>query len=375
MSTTSVPVNSVVSQVIPLTRTRHAAVTRNVPADPRLIDSFGRVATDLRVSLTDKCNLRCQYCMPAEGIDPLPNQMLLSDDEINRLIRIGVELLGIEEVRFTGGEPLLRKGLEGIVEKTAALRTWKGKKPDISLTTNGLGLKHRAGRLKAAGLDRVNLSMDTASRETYAAMTRRDRFDDARAGARAAADAGLTPVKVNAVLMPGINDTDAPNLLLESMVSGYSLRFIEYMPLGPRGQWHREEIITADDILGMLSESFTLTPRPAAERGAAPAELWDVTAGEVLGTRHPGGTVGIIGSVTRPFCGNCDRTRLTADGQIRDCLFANTETDLRGGLRGGASDEEIADMWRDAMWGKLAGHGTDNPAFLNPTRPMSAIGG
>ncbi|MGO1593071.1 MAG: GTP 3',8-cyclase MoaA, partial [Ancrocorticia sp.] len=188
-------------------------------------------------------------------------------------------------------------------------------------------------------------------------------------------ESGLTPVKVNAVLMPGVNDQDAPSLLLESLMSGYSLRFIEYMPLGPRGQWKREEIITADDILEMLSEHFTLTHRPAAERGAAPAELWDVAGGTVDGTAHPAGTVGIIGSVTRPFCGNCDRTRLTADGQIRDCLFANTETDLRAALRDGSSDDEIAELWRDAMWGKQAGHGTDNPAFLNPTRPMSAIGG
>lgn len=364
------------STVVPVAFTRRERTNLDRPAgEPRLVDKFGRVATDLRVSLTDKCNLRCQYCMPAEGIDPLPHQILLNDDEINRLIYIGVQNLGIEEVRFTGGEPLLRKGLEGIVERTAALRTWSGQKPDISLTTNGLGLKHRAGKLKAAGLDRVNLSMDTASRDTYAAMTRRDRFEDARAGARAAADAGLTPVKVNAVLMHGINDKDAPDLLLESLVSGYSLRFIEYMPLGPRGQWKRNEIITADDILGMLGEAFDLTARPAAERGPAPAELWDVAAGEVDGVGHEAGTVGIIGSVTRPFCGNCDRTRLTADGQIRDCLFANTETDLRGALRGGASDEEIADLWRDAMWGKQAGHGSDNPAFLNPTRPMSAIGG
>ncbi|MGO1594874.1 MAG: radical SAM protein, partial [Ancrocorticia sp.] len=193
MSITSASVHPADSQVVPLTLTRRAGVKRDAPRDPRLIDSFGRVATDLRVSLTDKCNLRCQYCMPAEGIDPLPRQVLLTDEEINRLIRIGVEDLGIEEVRFTGGEPLLRKGLEGIVERTAALRTWAGNKPDISLTTNGLGLKHRAGKLKAAGLDRVNLSMDTASRETYAKMTRRDRFDDARAGARVAAESGLTP--------------------------------------------------------------------------------------------------------------------------------------------------------------------------------------
>ena len=383
MSTTSVPTscgtNPVVSHGIPLELASYMPVDTGLPADrpdnPGLIDRFGRVATDLRVSLTDKCNLRCQYCMPEEGIDPLPGQVLLSDGEINRLVRIGVEMLGIREVRFTGGEPLLRKGLEEIVAETACLRTWDGERPDISLTTNGLGLKHRATKLKAAGVNRVNLSMDSADRDTYATLTRRDRFDDAVAGAEAAARVGLNPVKLNAVLMPGVNDAGAPDVLLNALISGYELRFIEHMPLGPRGQWKRSEIITSDDILELLEEHFTLTARPGTERGASPAELWDVEPGRYNGVDHPGGSVGIIASVTRPFCGDCDRTRLTADGQIRDCLFASTETDLRGMLRGGCSDHEIANVWRRAMWGKQPGHGINDPSFLSPDRPMSAIGG
>lgn len=383
MSTTSVPTscvtNPVVSQGIPLTLGTNAQTNTELPdgrpADSRLIDRFGRVATDLRVSLTDKCNLRCQYCMPAEGIDPLPGQLLLSDDEVNRLVRIAIEMLGIREVRFTGGEPLLRKGLEQIVASTADLRTWDGVRPDISLTTNGLGLKHRAAKLKAAGLRRVNLSMDSADRETYATLTRRDRFDDAVAGAEAAARAGLNPVKLNAVLMPGVNDVGAPDILLNALTNGYELRFIEHMPLGPRGKWKRSEIVTSDDILELLSRHYTLTPRPGSERGASPAEIWDVSAGRYNGVDHPEGSVGIIASVTRPFCGECDRTRLTADGQMRDCLFASSETDLRIMLRGGCADEEIANAWRTAMWGKQPGHGINDPSFLSPDRPMSAIGG
>ncbi len=344
------------------------------PDVPELVDQFGRVATDLRVSLTDKCNLRCRYCMPAEGVRLIENERILTDEEVIRLVRISVEDLGITEVRFTGGEPLLRKSLEHIVAATAALHTWEGHLVETSLTTNGLGLAHRAQGLKDAGLSRVNVSLDAAHRPAYALLTRRDRFDDAVQGARVAAEVGMLPVKINAVLMPGINDTEVSDLLLNALVSGYQLRFIEYMPLGPSGQWKREEIITAENILASLSEHFTLSPSKKP-RGTAPAELWNVAGGTVGGVRHPEGTVGIIASVTRPFCGDCDRTRLTADGQLRTCLFASKETDLRSLLRGGASDDQIAEAWRSATWGKQAGHGTDNENFLNPTRPMSSIGG
>lgn len=344
------------------------------PDVPELVDSFGRVARDLRVSLTDRCNLRCQYCMPAEGVQLLPSPTLLTDEEVIRLIEIAVTRLGIQEVRFTGGEPLLRKGLEGIVAATAQLRTHTGAPVETALTTNGLGLAHRAQALKAAGLTRVNISLDAIHRDVYARLTRRDRFNDAIAGAQAAAAAGLLPVKMNAVLMPGVNGSEVESLLLYALQNTFQLRYIEYMPLGPRGLWKREDVITAHDILDTLSKHFAFHPS-AKLRGSSPAQLWDVEAGTALGESHPAGSFGIIASVSRPFCGDCDRTRLTADGHLRSCLFAATETDLRGLIRSGASDEEIADAWRMAMWGKQAGHGTDDESYLHPTRPMSAIGG
>lgn len=358
-----------ISLGIPSVRSQEPDVAGR-PNTPLLTDRFGRIGRDLRVSLTDKCNLRCQYCMPEEGIDPLPNDRLLNDDEIVRLISIALDKLGIEEIRFTGGEPLLRKGLESIVGQVSHMTNHLGVKPEMSLTTNALGLAKRAGKLKEAGLDRVNISIDSIDREVYAKLTRRDRLKDAVEGAKVAQEVGLTPVKVNAVLMPGVNDDQASPLLAFCLDNGYELRFIEYMPLGPRGSWKRGDMITAEDILDMLEKDFTLTPLGDTVRGTSPAELWGVAEGE-----HPAGRVGIIASVTRPFCGTCDRTRLTADGKIRNCLFGQSEIDLMGMMRDGASDDEIADRWRGAMWIKKAGHGIDDEGFLQPDRPMSAIGG
>jgi len=330
---------------------------------PVLSDSYGRVATDLRVSLTDRCNLRCTYCMPPEGLDWLPAPELLTDDEVVRLIRIGVTLLGIREVRFTGGEPLLRRGLPGIVAATAALEP----RPRIALTTNGIGLARLAPALAEAGLDRVNVSLDTVDADTFEKLTRRRRLDDVLAGLAAAAHAGLTPVKVNAVLMRGINDHEAPDLLAYCLEHGYQLRFIEQMPLDAQHRWQRATMVTADEILDRLSQAYTLTPADTAQRGSAPAELFLVDGGPA--------TVGVIASVTRPFCGACNRVRLTADGQVRNCLFAREESDLRGPLRAGASDTELAERWRAAVATKLPGHGINDPSFLQPSRPMSAIGG
>jgi GTP 3',8-cyclase len=328
-----------------------------------LADSYGRVATDLRVSLTDRCNLRCSYCMPAEGLDWLPKPELLTDDELIRLIGIGVARLGITEVRFTGGEPLLRRGLTGIVARTAALRP----RPEISLTTNGIGLDRLAGPLRDAGLDRINVSLDTLSPATFVRLARRDRLSDVLAGLAAAAATGLAPVKVNTVLMRGVNDGEAVPLLRFCLEHGYQLRFIEQMPLDAQHGWRRENMVTADEILSALSAEFTLEPRDPAQRGSAPAEAFLVDGGPA--------TVGIIGSVTRPFCGACDRVRLTADGQVRNCLFARVESDLRGPLRAGATDAELAAIWRRAVAAKLPGHGINDPGFLQPARPMSAIGG
>jgi cyclic pyranopterin phosphate synthase len=327
-----------------------------------LVDQYGRTATDLRVSLTDRCNLRCTYCMPAEGLDWLPNADVLTDDEVVRLIQIAVDRLGVSEVRFTGGEPLIRPGLADIVARTAALSP----RPRIALTTNGLGLDKTAVALAAAGLDRVNVSLDTVRADTFREITRRDRLHDVVRGLTAAAAAGLAPVKVNAVLMRGLNDAQAPELLQWCIERGYELRFIEQMPLDAQHGWNRDQMITAGEILRSLEAAFALTPHPD-ERGSAPAELFLVDGGPA--------TVGVIGSVTRPFCGDCDRVRITADGQVRNCLFARQESDLRTPLRGGASDDEIADRWRAAMWVKRPGHGIDDPSFLQPSRPMSAIGG
>ncbi len=327
-----------------------------------LADRFGRVATDLRVSLTDRCNLRCLYCMPAEGLDWLPKDDVLTDDEVVRLIRIGIELLGIRQVRYTGGEPLVRRGLADILSRTKAV----DRGVDMALTTNALGLSRIAPALARAGLDRINVSLDTVRPDTFLAMTRRDRLGDVLAGLVAAREAGLAPIKLNAVLMRGLNDDQAPELLRWAIGHGYDLRFIEQMPLDAQHRWDRSSMITADEIFARLEESFVLTPAHEP-RGSDPAELFLVDGGPA--------TVGVIASVTRPFCGDCDRTRLTADGQIRNCLFARAESDLRGPMRAGASDEELADRWVVAMAGKAAGHGIDDPGFLQPSRPMSAIGG
>jgi len=327
-----------------------------------LLDSYGRVATDLRVSLTDRCNLRCQYCMPAEGLDWLPTEETLTDAEVARLLRVAVEQLGVRQIRFTGGEPLLRRGLTGLIAEAASLRP----RPTIAMTTNGLGLARTAVALAAAGLDRVNVSLDTVRPETFRAITRRDRLADVLAGLAAAHEAGLCPVKVNAVLLRGVNDGEALELLQWCVERDYHLRFIEQMPLDAQHGWNRAAMVTAAEVFADLERGVTLTPVPQA-RGSAPAEVFYVDGGPA--------TVGVIASVTRPFCGDCDRVRLTADGQVRDCLFARAESDLRTPLRDGADDDEIGRRWRAAMWQKRPGHGINDPTFLQPTRPMSAIGG
>jgi GTP 3',8-cyclase len=330
----------------------------------RLTDRYGRVATDLRVSLTDRCNLRCTYCMPPEGLAWLPKPELLTDDELIRLITIAVGRLGVTEVRFTGGEPLLRPGLRDLVAATVRLAP----RPTVSLTTNGIGLDRLAGPLAAAGLDRINVSLDTLSAERFARLTHRDRHAEVLRGLSGARDAGLHPIKINSVLMRGVNEDEAVPLLRFALAHGYQQRFIEQMPLDAGHIWSRARMVTAAEILAALQAEFTLLPDPA-ERGSAPAQTWLVAG-------HPGTPkVGVIASVSQPFCGACDRTRLTADGQVRSCLFSREETDLRGLLRGGGSDAEIAERWATAMFGKPAGHGIDDPTFLQPDRPMSAIGG
>ncbi|SDO98893.1 cyclic pyranopterin monophosphate synthase subunit MoaA [Pedococcus dokdonensis] len=327
-----------------------------------LPDQLGRVARDLRVSVTDRCNLRCRYCMPAEGLPWLAKPEMMTDDELVRVIGIFVGL-GVQQIRLTGGEPLLRRSLVDVVRRVSELEP----RPRIAMTTNGIGLDRLAQPLADAGLDRVNVSLDTIDPQEFADLTRRDRLHDVELGLKAAAAAGLTPVKVNAVAMRGINDHSVADLLQWCLDRDYELRFIEQMPLDAQHGWDASTMIGADEIRERLSERFELTPLPAAERGSAPAELFLVNGGPT--------TVGIIASVSAPFCAACDRTRLTADGQVRNCLFSQKETDLLGPLRAGASDEELAALVQGEMWRKLPGHGIGSADFVQPDRPMSAIGG
>ncbi|MEZ5131450.1 MAG: GTP 3',8-cyclase MoaA [Mycobacterium sp.] len=347
---------------VPGVRTGPRDLPDTMPRQGPLLDTFGRTATDLRVSLTDRCNLRCTYCMPAAGLDWLPGEDLLTFDEINRLLRLAVTRLGVTSVRFTGGEPLLYRRLEDVVAATARLRP----RPEIALTTNGVGLARRAAGLAAAGLDRVNVSLDTVDAAHFAAITRRRRLDEVLEGLAAAASAGLSPVKVNAVPDPVTGIGDVVELLRFCLLHGYQLRIIEQMPLDADHRWRPDDGLTAGAIMRALAAHFDLRPDPAP-RGSAPAGLWLVDGGPA--------TVGVIASVSAPFCSDCDRTRMTADGQVRSCLFANEETDLRTLMRGGADDAEVELAWRGAMWQKAAGHGIGEPGFVQPQRPMSAIGG
>jgi cyclic pyranopterin phosphate synthase len=349
-------------------------VSQGQETPPRglLHDRFGRVATDLRISLTDLCSLRCTYCMPAEGLPWLTKAQRLDNDEFLRLARLFVDL-GVTSVRLTGGEPLVHPALPDIVARLAALRP----RPEISLTTNGVTLDRFARKLADSGLDRINVSVDTLDRERFAALTRRDRLADVLAGVAAAADAGLAPVKINAVLVRDSNLHEAPDLLAWALRNGYRLRFIEHMPLDADHTWSRAEMVTADEILAILGAQYRIEPHGVeGVRAHAPAEEFDVLDGPARSSwATPVGRLGIIASVTRPFCRECDRLRLTADGQLRTCLFAQTETDLRGPMRAGASDDELAELIMAAVAEKQAGHGIGSVDFVQPERSMSAIGG
>ena len=325
-----------------------------------LIDTYGRVHRNLRVSLTDRCNLRCTYCMPHDFAEWLPSEHQLTTDELVRVIEIAVSE-GINEVRLTGGEPLLRPDIVEIVSRINAITN----APTLTMTTNALTLEKVAKPLVDAGLTRINISLDTLDRDRFKLMTHRDRIDDVFAGIKAAQDAGINPIKINAVLLKGVNADEAPALLEWALANNLALRFIEQMPLDAGGIWERSSLVTADDIYADLSTRYELTP--CNGRGSSPAEEFFVNGGPA--------TVGIIGSVTRPFCGACDRLRLTSDGQLRSCLFSLEEMDLRTAMRNGASDEDIAARFRKTVAGKLPGHGINDPKFIQPQRPMSAIGG
>lgn len=330
------------------------------PAAAPLADARGRVVTDLRLSLTDRCNFRCTYCMPAEGLPWLSRPELLTVDEIDRLARVFVGL-GVTEVKLTGGEPTLRREVVEIVARLRAIDN----ELDLSLTTNGFLLERFAAPLREAGLDRLNVSCDSMLRHRFEAMTRRDALGKVHDGLAAAEAAGFSPIKLNCVVIGGTNDDEVVDFARLARRSGYDVRFIEYMPLDADHAWERAKVVASADVRAAIHASFPLVPR---ERGPEPASTFDFADGAP-------GSVGFISSVTEPFCDSCNRVRVTAEGQLRVCLFALEETDLRAALRDGRSDDELADLIRDAVWRKWAGHRINSPDFIQPVRTMSAIGG
>ena len=330
-----------------------------------LVDSFGRVVRDLRISVTDRCNFRCTYCMPAEGMTWLDRSEVLTYEEIERVARICVETFSVDSLRLTGGEPTVRAHLPQLIAKLAALRLPDGTKPDIALTTNGATLRNIALELRDAGLDRINVSLDSLKSERFFAMTRRDELHNVLAGIAEAQVAGFSPMKVNAVVERGANDDEILDLVRYGRDNNVEVRFIEFMPLDATNEWERNKVVSQDEIVATIAAEFPLELMPS--RGAAPADRWRFLDGK--------GTVGVIPSVTHPFCGDCDRVRLTSDGQFRTCLFATDESDIRSLLRNGGTDEEIAELIQVAVGAKWAGHQINQVNFIRPNRSMSQIGG
>jgi cyclic pyranopterin phosphate synthase len=324
-----------------------------------LVDPFDRVVRDLRISVTDRCNFRCTYCMPEEGMQWMPRSEILTFEEIERLARICVERYGFDGIRLTGGEPTIRAHITRLVEKLAALGV------DLALTTNGATLRHCAHDLRTAGLNRINISLDTLDREKFQRMTRRDELDRVLDGIQAAKSAGFERVKINAVVERGTNDDEIVDLARFGRTEGVEVRFIEFMPLDASDEWQRSKVVSQAEIVDTLAAEWPLERVPAT--GAAPANLWRYT--------DLAGHVGVIPTVTKPFCGDCDRVRLTADGQFRTCLFATDEFDLRAALRSGETDDQIAARIEAAVGTKWAGHQINQVNFVRPQRSMSQIGG
>ena len=323
-----------------------------------LVDSFGRVARDLRISVTDRCNFRCTYCMPGEGMQWLPREELLTFEEIERVARLCVERFGIDGIRLTGGEPMLRAHLPVLVEKLARLDV------DLAMTTNGVKLPESAADLWAAGLRRINVSLDSLRRDRFLALTRRDELDRVLAGIAAAQQAGFDPVKVNVVLVRGVNDDEVVDLAAWARREGVQLRFIEFMPLDEDGAWQSDQVVSAQEVVAAVDAVFPVEP---VARGPEPATRYRY--------RDGGGEFGVIASVTQPFCGDCDRVRLTAEGQFRNCLFAVQETDLRSILRSGGDDDVLAAALEGEVARKWAGHSIGQVRFVRPERSMSRLGG
>lgn len=354
---------------IPVTIGRRAAVSVDstpARAGSPLVDTHGRVHRDLRISLTDRCSLRCTYCMPEQGNEWLAKTSILTLDEIELIARVAAAD-GITTFRLTGGEPLLRTDIVEIVRRLATIEGPDGRPVEIAMTTNGIRLPELLPGLAAAGLGRLNISIDTLRRDRFHELTRRDRLDDVLEGIAAAAASGLRPLKLNAVAMRDVNDDELVDLVEFAIAHDAQMRFIEQMPLDAGHTWDRSRMVTQDEILAALAWRWELTPVPG--RGGAPAARWTLDGGP-----H---TVGVIASVTAPFCGDCDRLRLTADGQLRNCLFSTTEYDLLPILRGAGEEweQDIDGMLRACVRGKLPGHAINDPSFLQPARGMNAIGG
>ena len=328
------------------------------PGARDLVDPFGRVVRDLRISVTDRCNFRCRYCMPEGGLAWVPRDELLSFEEIERVARVCVERFGFDGIRLTGGEPTLRAHLPVLVARLSALV------PELSMTTNGAGLPLLAADLRAAGMARVNISCDSLRRDRFEAMTRRDRLEEVLSGIDAAQAAGFHPVKVNCVLMRGVNDDEIVDFAQFGRRRGLVVRFIEVMPLDADGAWTGETVVSADEVVAAISALYPLEP---VARGSAPAESYRYLDG--------GGEIGVVASVTRSFCGDCDRVRLTAEGMFRNCLFSLEETDLRAVMRGGGSDDDLAGAIAADVGRKWAGHSIGQETFVQPPRTMSRIGG
>jgi cyclic pyranopterin phosphate synthase len=334
--------------------------TEPAPTTGPLVDSLGRVADDLRISVTDRCNFRCTYCMPAEGLAWLPKTELLTFEELTRLLGVFVGL-GVRSLKVTGGEPLVRADLPTLVGMFREV----GPDLDISLTTNGVLLEGQAHALAVAGVDRATVSCDSLLRHRFAEMTRRDALDAVLRGLQAAEEAGLTPIKINVVVIGGTNDDEVVGFARWARETGYDVRFIEYMPLDAQRAWDRDKVVSGASILAAIDEAF---PLEAVDNGPEPATRYRFADGEP-------GAVGVIASVTEPFCDTCNRLRLTAEGQFRSCLFALEEVDLRTPLREGATDEDLGLMIREGLWRKWPGHRIDRPDFVQPDRSMSMIGG
>jgi cyclic pyranopterin phosphate synthase len=325
------------------------------------MDGFGRVHRDLRISVTDRCNLRCSYCMPAEGLPWMPREDLLTYEELTRVARVCVERFGFDGIRLTGGEPTIRAHLPVLVEGLAGLGV------DLALTTNGTTMRAMAPDLVAAGLRRVNISCDSLRPERFEQITRRDDLVRVLDGIDAAVEAGLRPVKVNVVVMRGVNDDELVDFAAFGRERGVTVRFIEFMPLDAQGEWTDRQVVSQREIVDAIDAVFALEAVPAEEQGSAPASRFRFRDGR--------GEIGVVPSVTQAFCASCDRVRLTADGTLRHCLFATRELDLRALLRAGASDDDLAAAITEEVGAKWAGHQIGQVRFIRPARSMSQIGG